>query len=116
MNGEEFRAARKALGLTIGEAATILGVSPDTIRRRWQMDKPGPNPIACNVMRWMTDGFRPPEWPARLAVPAVGTPKPSPAIRSALERARAQLAGLYGPDCDLVETIDVALQAEGGEA
>jgi transcriptional regulator with XRE-family HTH domain len=112
MNGEEFREARKALGLTIGDTAAILGVSPDTIRRRWQLDKPGPNPIACNVMRWMTDGFRPPEWPARLSKPAP-VAKPSPAIRTALERARAQLAGLYGPQCDIVETIDSALQAEG---
>lgn len=67
MTGAEFKAARERLGLTYSELGAILGgIRADTIRRKWEIDKPGPSPMACQAVRWMLDGYRPPEWPDRL--------------------------------------------------
>jgi DNA-binding transcriptional regulator YiaG len=63
MTSDEFRAARKALGLSVGQLAGILGVEARTVRRWEQGDGLPPNPIASRVMTWLEDGFRPPEWP-----------------------------------------------------
>ena len=66
MNGSEFKAARERLCLTYGELGEILGgIRPDTIRRKWERDNPSPSPIACQAVKWMLDGFRPPEWPEK---------------------------------------------------
>jgi DNA-binding XRE family transcriptional regulator len=71
MTPEEFKAARRGLGLTQGQLGRILNTEPDTIRR-WERE-PGystardPNPVAAQVLRWMLDGFRPPEWPQEKA-------------------------------------------------
>ena len=70
MTPEEFKAARKRLGLTQAELGRILDTAPQTIRK-WEMDAErstarGPNPVACQALRWMLAGFRPPGWPDRL--------------------------------------------------
>lgn len=65
-----FKSARNALGLSAAELGRILNTDPRTIRR-WEADpetenaRP-PNPIACRVLSWMLDGYRPIEWPDRL--------------------------------------------------
>lgn len=67
MTPAEFKAARKELGLTQAQLGRILDTAPQTIRK-WEMP-PGRstarsvNPVAAQVMRWMLDGFRPPEFP-----------------------------------------------------
>ena len=67
MTPAEFRAARHELGLTLDQLGAILATNPRTVRR-WEKDdgtRP-PNPIACRVLEWMLDGYRPPEWPEAL--------------------------------------------------
>jgi DNA-binding transcriptional regulator YiaG len=68
MTPVEFKEARLSLGLNRPQLAEILGTSPDTIRK-WEMpddrsNARSPNPVASQVMRWMLDGFRPPEFPS----------------------------------------------------
>lgn len=68
MTPTEFRDARTHLGLSTSELAAILGVDSRTVRK-WE-DTRGdestnarpPNPVASRVMRWLLDGYRPPEW------------------------------------------------------
>lgn len=68
MTPAEFKAARQKLGLTQLELGRILDTAPQTIRK-WEAPEDantarGPNPVACQVMRWMLAGIlRPPEWP-----------------------------------------------------
>lgn len=68
MDQREFKTARKRLGLTLAEAAHIMGVDSRTVRR-WEADPEttknarAPAPTAVRVMHWMLDGFRPPEFP-----------------------------------------------------
>lgn len=59
----QFKEARHTLGLSASRLGAILDVDPRTIRR-WEQDVDGrpPNPIACRVMAWMLEGYRPPEW------------------------------------------------------
>ncbi|MCB1349012.1 MAG: hypothetical protein KDK11_10330 [Maritimibacter sp.] len=77
MTPQQFAAARHSLGLSAAELGQILGTDPRTIRR-WEADpetktaRP-PNPVACQVLRWMLAGFRPPEWPERLRADHAGT-------------------------------------------
>jgi DNA-binding transcriptional regulator YiaG len=64
---DEFKEARRRLGLTQAQLGAILDTNPTTIRR-WEMAGDArsarpPNPVAAQVMRWMLSGFRPPEWP-----------------------------------------------------
>lgn len=67
VTGPEFRRIRETLGLSYGELGLILGgIRADTIRKKWERDNPPPSPIACQVLRWMIEGYRPPEWPDRL--------------------------------------------------
>ena len=64
MTPDEFKAARKTLGLSAAQLGSILDTDPRTVRR-WE-DESGtrpPNPIACRVLEWMLDGYRPPNWP-----------------------------------------------------
>lgn len=68
MTDDEFREARRQLGLTQQQLARILDTAPRTIRK-WETpaDKStarSVNPVAARVMRWMLEGFRPPEFPA----------------------------------------------------
>ena len=67
MTPEEFKEARRSLGLSARQLAFILDVSVRTLFR-WEdpdHDKM-PNKTACRVLRWMIDhGFRPPEFPIR---------------------------------------------------
>lgn len=67
MTPEDFKAARRKLGLTQAELGHILDTNPSTIRR-WEMPEDNatarpPNPVAARVMGWMLAGFRPPQWP-----------------------------------------------------
>lgn len=67
MTHDEFKAARKTLGLTQGQLAELFGVTLHTVQR-WEMssDKKSSialHPTAATAMRWLLDGFRPPEWP-----------------------------------------------------
>ena len=60
MNWQEFRVARKSLGLSVSQLAVILDTNPVTIRK-WETPPDyktsrSPNPIACQVLRWLTDG------------------------------------------------------------
>lgn len=68
MTGEEFKAGREYLGLSQSEIGYILNTEPRTIRK-WEAPNDttnarSVNPVAAQVMRWMLDGFRPPEYPA----------------------------------------------------
>lgn len=70
MTPEEFKAGRRRLGLTQAELGMILDTAPQTIRK-WEAHDDAstaraPNPVACQALRWMLAGFRPPEYPARL--------------------------------------------------
>ncbi|MDO5643695.1 MAG: hypothetical protein Q4G26_15085 [Paracoccus sp. (in: a-proteobacteria)] len=66
MSPDEFKEARRKLGLTLSQLGTILNTDPRTIRK-WEAihgnTARSPNPVAARAMRWMLDGFRPPEWP-----------------------------------------------------
>ncbi|WP_298618698.1 helix-turn-helix domain-containing protein [uncultured Zoogloea sp.] len=69
MSPEEFKEARRALGLTQSELGAVLDTAPQTIRK-WEMSDVrstarGVNPVAARAMRWFLGGFRPPEWPRR---------------------------------------------------
>jgi DNA-binding transcriptional regulator YiaG len=63
MTPHEFKEARRKLGLSASLLGVILNTDPRTVRY-WE-DASGmrpPNPIACRVVQWMLDGYRPPEW------------------------------------------------------
>ena len=69
MQPGEFRQIMRDLGLKQRELAKILDVRDTTIRK-WLASESastarGVNPVAAQVMRWMRDGFRPPEFPRR---------------------------------------------------
>ena len=69
MTPEDFKAARRKLGLTQSELGRVLDTAPQTIRK-WEMPDDrstarGVNPVAARVMGWLLAGFRPPEWPQR---------------------------------------------------
>lgn len=68
MTSEEFKKARRELGLTQSQLGVILDTNPATIRK-WEMNgdrstSRAPNPVASRVMAWLLRGFRPPEFPA----------------------------------------------------
>ncbi len=67
MSPAEFKEARIRLGLSQAQLGAILDTNPTTIRK-WEASDDrstsrNPNPVASQVMRWLLDGFRPPEWP-----------------------------------------------------
>lgn len=67
MTPEEFKEARRKLGLTQSELGALLDTAPQTIRK-WEMadnksSARSVNPIAAHTMCWFMAGFRPPEWP-----------------------------------------------------
>ena len=68
MTSNEFQEARICLGLSQSQLGKILNTEPRTIRKWEAADGSAtarsPNPVACQVMRWMLAGFRPPQWPA----------------------------------------------------
>lgn len=60
----QLKEARRKLGLSASQLGRILNTDPRTIRK-WE-DESGtrpPNPIACRVVEWMLNGYRPPEFP-----------------------------------------------------
>jgi DNA-binding transcriptional regulator YiaG len=66
MTPTEFKKARQSLGLTREELASILNVTPSAIRK-WEAPDGystarSTNPIACKVMSWMVNGFKPSEY------------------------------------------------------
>lgn len=60
MTALEFKEFRKSLGLSVNQLSRILNINSTTIRR-WEMEshyksaRP-PNPIACEVLKWIRDG------------------------------------------------------------
>lgn len=69
MTSEEFKEARRKLGLTQLELGQILDTAPQTIRK-WEMPDTrstarSVNPVAARVMGWLLSGWRPPEWPTQ---------------------------------------------------
>jgi DNA-binding transcriptional regulator YiaG len=64
MSPTQFKAARRKLGLSASQLGHVLNTDPRTVRKWEQEDgtRP-PNPIACRVVEWMLDGYRPPEFP-----------------------------------------------------
>lgn len=64
---DEFKEARKKLGLTQAQLAKILDRNPSTIRRYEmsgnQSSKSEVDPTVSRAMQWLLGGFRPPEWP-----------------------------------------------------
>jgi len=68
MTPADLKKARNTLGLSQAQLAHILGTDPRTVRK-WEAasgtNARGVNPIAAQVVRWMLDGFRPPEFPDR---------------------------------------------------
>ena len=66
MTPQEFKEARKALGLKQREMADILNVSQRTVRS-WEQDNGiGQRPVnatTARVVEWLLNGFRPPQWP-----------------------------------------------------
>tara|TARA_B100000767_G_C19399058_1_gene383119 strand:- start:237 stop:449 length:213 start_codon:yes stop_codon:yes gene_type:complete len=67
VNNQEFKDARKKLGLSKEQLGLILNTNIRTIQR-WEADEDikssrHPNPVASVVMGWFLDGFRPPNWP-----------------------------------------------------
>ena len=66
MSPEEFKEARRSLGLTLAQLGAILATDPRTVRK-WEAtggaNARSPNPVAAQAVRWMLAGFRPPEWP-----------------------------------------------------
>jgi DNA-binding transcriptional regulator YiaG len=67
MTPHEFKEARITLGLSQAQLGEILNTNPTTIRK-WEAESDRstsrkPNPVAVQVLRWLLDGFRPPQWP-----------------------------------------------------
>lgn len=62
MTPTAFKQARHTLGLSVSQLAHILDTEPRSVRR-WEDGSRDPNPVACRVVAWMLDGYRPPEWP-----------------------------------------------------
>jgi DNA-binding transcriptional regulator YiaG len=67
MTPNEFKEARRKLGLTQAQLGAILDTAPQTIRK-WEMSEDrstsrSVNPVAARVMEWMLNGYRPPEFP-----------------------------------------------------
>jgi len=64
MTPTQFKEARHKLGLSATQLGHILNSDPRTVRRWESEDDARPvNPIAQQVVRWMLDGYRPPQWP-----------------------------------------------------
>lgn len=68
MTPTEFKEARRKLGLSQRQLGILLDTNPVTIRK-WETNAENsssrkPNPVASKVMKWLLDGFRPPEFPA----------------------------------------------------
>lgn len=67
MSPDEFRAARRRLGLSDSQMATALGVSPTQVRRmEVQVDKSSHRPVSATTAKLVEaylSGYRPPDWP-----------------------------------------------------
>lgn len=58
-----FRAARESLGLSVYQVGAIMHVDPETVQKWEAPGARGAPAVAGEVMQWMIDGFRPPEFP-----------------------------------------------------
>lgn len=66
MTPAEFKRNREKLGLDHHALAAVLDINHRTIEC-WEAEVTDPNsrkpnPIACQVLRWLLDGFRPKDW------------------------------------------------------
>lgn len=80
MTPAEFKAGREKLGLSMHQAAAIFCTTKQSLTK-WEMPETAksripPSPLACAVMQWMLDGFRPPEFPKVLAAGQSGYRNP----------------------------------------
>ena len=59
MTADQFKEARRALGLSQSRLATVLGMGADGGRtiRRWENGERPPNPIACRALEWIAAGY-----------------------------------------------------------
>lgn len=80
MTPDEFKQAQHTLGLSDSQLAAILGVTKATVSKYKTTAASGskPNATAAQVMRWLLDGFRPPEWPDELRGGKRGRPADVP--------------------------------------
>jgi len=62
LTGDQFRAARCALGLTQDDLGRVLGVGGRTVRK-WERGERRPSPIVVHVLRWIERPGRPSDWP-----------------------------------------------------
>jgi len=58
MTSNQFKAKRRALGLSVGDLAEILDTSKRSILK-WERGDYPPNPVASQCLCWFEDGFRP---------------------------------------------------------
>ena len=68
MTPEQFRQARRKLGLSQAQLGDLLDTAPRTIRK-WETGERSPNPVAVQAMTWFLDGFRPYSWPLQKPPP-----------------------------------------------
>jgi len=64
---QDFKTARKSLGLTQAQLGHVLDTAPRTIRK-WETPEAkstarSVNPVAARAMSWLLSGYRPPEFP-----------------------------------------------------
>ena len=62
MTADQFKEARRALGLSQSQLGAVLDTAPRTVRK-WETGERSPNPIAVQAITWFLQGFRPEGWP-----------------------------------------------------
>lgn len=69
MTHDEFKRARRRLGLSVREAARVLGCSELQVRRMEMAPETkthrAVSPTTARLMQAFLAGYRPPDWPAR---------------------------------------------------
>jgi len=84
--------------LTTREVADYLGLSCETVLRRWRRgDIPGGIRLASNVLRFRETAID--EWLAQLEVATNGPGRPAACVRRAVSRANRSRCEAAGPAC-----------------
>lgn len=74
MTSDEFSKLRESIGLSLNEAAIVLGISVDTMRiyegKKKRKNNMGPHPAAVSYLEAIASDpeFIPPRWPERLRI------------------------------------------------